>query len=172
MIDNLPILAQLLGYLLPLPQMLPCYNLTAHPPPLQIARAVAAGSTGTPAAAVHLCGAGSWSEVSLRELLQSGVFCLQLPQPPDAVGLHPTVLVPPPIPGCLADLQMAKNLGQILAVVEQALALACAPPARVCASAASSWSVSPRPTSQASGFPQKIVKHAGAQLTHAVHRWM
>src|SRR5512132_1081986 len=38
-------------------------------------------------------------------------------------GLHPAVLAPPAVPGRLGDLQRPQHLGQVLAVVEQPLAL-------------------------------------------------
>src|SRR5215218_10717178 len=54
----------------------------------------------------------------------AGVLGLQLPQPLGLAGLHPAVLAPPAVPGRLGDLQHPQDLGQVLAVVEQPLALA------------------------------------------------
>src|SRR5215218_7663565 len=54
----------------------------------------------------------------------AGVLGLQLPQPLGLTRLHPAVLAPPAVPGRLGDLQRPQDLGQVLAVVEEPLALA------------------------------------------------
>src|SRR5215211_6006811 len=94
-----------------------------------------------PAGAPRPCGAAPGSEVSLGQLLEHvdvqrlvgdqplepGVLGLQLLEPLGRTGLHPAVLGPPAVPGRLADLQRPQDLGQVLAVVEQPLALADLP---------------------------------------------
>src|SRR5829696_3395368 len=80
----------------------------------------------------------SGSEVSLGQLLEQvdvqrlvgdqplepGVLGLQLPQLLGLAGLHPAILGPPAVPGRLADLQHPQHFSEVLAVVQQTLALA------------------------------------------------
>src|SRR5215203_370311 len=91
-----------------------------------------------PAAASRPCGAAPGSKVSLGQLLEHvdvqclvgdqplepGVFGFQLLEPLGLAGLHPAVPAAPAVPGRLGDLQGPQDLGEILAVVEEPLALA------------------------------------------------
>lgn len=59
----------------------------------------------------------------MHDLLQPAVLSLELLQELRFVGLHPAVLKPPSIPTRFADLEMLQDRSEVLALVEQLLAL-------------------------------------------------
>jgi hypothetical protein len=98
-----------------------------------------------------------------QQLLEPAVLDLELPQALGLGRLHPPVLVPPPVPGGLGDLEVADHLGQILALVEQPLALTELADDRLGSvdGVASSWSVL-LPIMLGVGLPQLVDRYPGA----------
>src|SRR5207245_535155 len=83
-------------------------------------------------------GGASGSEVSLSQLLehvdveglvgdqllQSSVLTLEVLEAPHLLALHARVLCPPAVPGGLGDAEVAQDLRQVFALVEEPLAFA------------------------------------------------
>ena len=58
-----------------------------------------------------------------HDALQARVLLLELFEALGVVGLHAAILIPPAVPGRLGDLELPADLGHVVTLVEQLLAL-------------------------------------------------